>query len=75
MGEEEFGAYDEFEAKEEEIMNINIDQATYDKIAELIHSDSSPVGIDAKKTHIYILHLLQQMSDRIDQLEAKLAEK
>ena len=29
-------------------MNNKIDQETYDKIAEIIHSDKSPVGIDAK---------------------------
>lgn len=28
---------------------MEIDKETYDQIAELIHSDESPVGIDAKK--------------------------
>ena len=37
---------------------MEIDKETYDQIAELIHSDESPVGIDAKKTHILILHKL-----------------
>ena len=32
---------------------MKIDEDTYKEIAELIHSDESPVGIDAKKTHIY----------------------
>ena len=27
---------------------MKIDKETYDQIAELIHSDESPVGIDAK---------------------------
>ena len=31
-------------------MNIDIEKEEYDKIAEIIHSDNSPVGIDAKKT-------------------------
>jgi len=35
---------------------MDIDEKTYAEIAEMIHSDSSPVGIDAKKTHILILH-------------------
>ncbi|MFT4667068.1 MAG: hypothetical protein ACI8YQ_002007 [Polaribacter sp.] len=26
-------------------------EKTYDEIAQMIHSDKSPVGIDAKKTH------------------------
>ena len=33
-----------------------MDQELYDKIGREIHSDSSPVGIDAKKTHILILN-------------------
>ena len=28
---------------------MKIDKEIYDQIAELIHSDESPVGIDAKK--------------------------
>ena len=30
---------------------MKIDKEIYDQIAELIHSDESPVGIDAKKKH------------------------
>lgn len=52
--------------------NTNIDQATYEAIARLIHSDSSPVGIDAKKTHILILHKLEEISKRLERLEKKL---
>ena len=37
---------------------MKIDQRLYDQIAKEIHSDSSPVGIDAKKTHILILQML-----------------
>ena len=50
---------------------MNIDPAKYDEIARLIHSDSSPVGIDAKKTHILIIHMLQEMNDRLERLEQK----
>ena len=32
---------------------------------------TSPVGIDAKKTHILILAMLQQMSDRLDAIAEK----
>ncbi len=31
---------------------MTIDEKTYEEIAEMIHSDNSPVGIDAKKTHV-----------------------
>tara|TARA_B110000305_G_scaffold235070_1_gene294127 strand:+ start:2635 stop:2799 length:165 start_codon:yes stop_codon:yes gene_type:complete len=50
---------------------IDIDKETYDEIAEMINSDDSPVGIDAKKTHILILHKLMQIEKRLGQLEVK----
>ena len=46
-----------------------IDDATYEQLAELIHSDEAPVGIDAKKTHILILHKLIQIEQRLERLE------
>ena len=48
---------------------MEIDEKTYAEIAALIHSDSSPVGIDAKKTHILILHKLNQIEQRLEALE------
>jgi len=51
-------------------MKIEIDGKTYEDIAELIHSDKSPVGIDAKKTHILILHKLMEIEKRLDAIEA-----
>lgn len=51
---------------------MKIDEKTYNEIAELIHSDESPVGIDAKKTHILILHKLTQIEKRLDDLEKNL---
>ena len=53
-------------------MEFSIDQKTYDAIAKLIHSDTSPVGIDAKKTHILILEKLIRLEERLKDLEAKL---
>ena len=50
---------------------MKIDKEIYDQIAELIHSDESPVGIDAKKTHILILHKLNEIEKRLDTLENK----
>ena len=50
-------------------MDIDIDEKTYAQIAEMIHSDKSPVGIDAKKTHIYILYKLSQIEKRLEALE------
>ena len=38
----------------------------------MIHSDKSPVGIDAKKTHILILNKLQELNDRLERIEQKM---
>ncbi len=39
--------------------------------AKIIHSDTSPVGIDAKKTHILILQKLMKIEEKLARLEAK----
>ena len=56
-------------------MKFDIDTKTYEEIAKLIHSDESPVGIDAKKTHILILNKLQELSDRLERMEQKMAKE
>ncbi|MFP6883140.1 MAG: hypothetical protein VCA40_01815 [Roseibacillus sp.] len=48
---------------------MDIDEETYNEIEQLIHSDDSPVGIDAKKTHIIIIHKLIQIEKRLDALK------
>ena len=48
---------------------VDVPQEDYDKIAALISSDTSPVGIDAKKTHVIILHKLMQIEKRLAMLE------
>ena len=52
---------------------MQIDKAEFDRIAEMIHSDESPVGIDAKKTHIIIIHKLCRIEERLAALEASSA--
>jgi len=43
---------------------LKVKKKLFDAIAEEIHSDKSPVGIDAKKTHVLILEkLIQQIAD------------
>lgn len=39
--------------------NFKVNQKDFELIAQLIQSDASPVGIDAKKTHVIILNKLQ----------------
>ena len=53
---------------------MQVDPATYKSIAQAIHSEDSPVGIDAKKTHILILSMLIDINDRLKNLEAKLSD-
>ena len=48
---------------------MEISEADYKRIAALIHSDQSPVGIDAKKTHVLILHKLEEIESRLQALE------
>ncbi len=47
------------------------DKEQYEAIAKEIHSDTSPVGIDAKKTHILILQKLIQIEERLERIEKK----
>ena len=48
---------------------MEIPQDTYQAIENEIASDASPVGIDAKKTHIMILHRLREMDERLKRIE------
>jgi len=56
-------------------MKFEIDPKTYEEIAKVIHSDSSPVGIDAKKTHILILNKLQELNDRMERIEQEMTKE
>ena len=51
-------------------MEIDVPSEEYKSIEELIHSDDSPVGIDAKRTHVLILSLLMKIERRLEKLEA-----
>jgi hypothetical protein len=53
---------------------MEIEKANYDRIAAEIHSDQSPVGIDAKKTHILILHKLEQIQQQLDDIQRRVTE-
>ena len=52
---------------------MKIDDKAYAELEALIGSDASPVGIDAKKTHILILHKLNGIEARLTELEKRLA--
>ena len=53
-------------------MKFEIEQKVYEEIAAVIHSDKSPVGIDAKKTHILILDQLQKINERLEHIEQQM---
>lgn len=49
-----------------------IPKDVYERIAREIESADSPVGIDAKKTHVLILHKLAEIEGRLRRLEERL---
>lgn len=54
---------------------MEVPKDIYDLIAGEIASAESPVGIDAKKTHVMILHRLQQIEERLIRIENALKER
>ena len=50
----------------------DINTTDHGEIEALIASDASPVGIDAKKTHIIIISKLVRIEQRLDELERKM---
>lgn len=50
-------------------MSLKISDEDYKEILEIIESDESPVGIDAGKTHVLILHKLMKIEERLSILE------
>jgi len=50
-------------------MDPQIPDNIYKEIEELISSDQSVVGIDAKKTHVIILYKLIEIEKRLKKLE------
>ena len=50
-------------------MDPQIPREDYEAIEALIGDTSSPVVIDAKKTHIIIIHKLLELERRLERLE------
>ena len=53
---------------------MEVPQDAYEAIENEIASDASPVGIDAKKTHIIIIHQLHKIEERLARIEESLGE-
>lgn len=47
---------------------MDVPQEIYERLEKFITSDESPVGIDAKKTHIQILYRLMEIEKKLDNL-------
>jgi hypothetical protein len=52
-----------------------VPQLDYDQIAHALTSADSPVGIDAKHTHVLILHALDRIEKRLAALEQRLESR
>lgn len=48
---------------------MQVPKDVYEQLAREIESDESPVGIDAKHTHVIILHMLMEMERRLKRIE------
>lgn len=46
-----------------------MDLELYNKIAKEIENHESPVGIDAKKTHVIIIDKLMKIEERLNRIE------
>jgi hypothetical protein len=54
--------------------SLDVPPNIFTSIEGEISSEQSPVGIDAKKTHIIILHKLVEIEARLMRIEARLEE-
>lgn len=54
--------------------DLDVPHDAFAAIESEIASDTSPVGIDAKKTHVIILHKLQEIEASLKRLEARLED-
>ena len=54
--------------------SLDIHPAEAERIEKLIADSDSPVGIDAKKTHILIIQKLLDIEARLDVLERLIAK-
>lgn len=50
------------------------DEQSFERMAAQIASDDSPVGIDAKKTHVMILLALERLEAQLSHIERRLGD-
>jgi len=54
---------------------VTVPEERYQKIANGISDEQSPVGIDAKKTHVMILYMLEEIDKRVARIEEHLSAR
>ncbi len=54
-------------------MKLEVFDTEQREIEAAIASDQSPVGIDAKKTHVIIIQKLMKIEERLSRLEAAMS--
>ncbi len=52
-------------------MNLDVEDDKKEEIGKAITNPDSPVGIDAKKTHIIIINKLIEIEKRLENLEKR----
>lgn len=52
---------------------MDVPREEFERIARVIVSETSPVGIDAKQTHVMILYALERLDRRLEVIERKLS--
>ena len=55
-------------------MNLEVDSDKKSEIENVISSKDSPVGIDAKKTHVIIINKLVEIEKRLSELEKRIQD-
>lgn len=55
--------------------DLKVLKTNYENIGREIQSESSPVGIDARKTHIIIIDKLLKIEKRLEHIEKELEKQ
>ncbi len=54
---------------------MNVPEERYREIVNGIANEQSPVGIDAQKTHVMILYMLEEIDKRLARVEENIAAR
>jgi hypothetical protein len=57
------------------MMSLDVPVEDAERIEEVIASAESPVGIDAKKTHVIIIQKLVEIERRLERIEEQMSSR